>query len=426
MRAEKTLRNRSIHHKTAKNSRGISPVISTIIISGTLLIILVIASFVSANVLELQIASTEFEQAKTNMILLDQVIQDVAMRRGAGGYVQFNQRSGGINIIQHTETIQIFGPGEQTPIINNPSSVPAVIWTTPTNAYTSNNQYAYTSTANAVQQYGNYGFNFVSGTPIVKVEVGFEAYTAGNEEIGITCSWDNGATWAAEYNYTLLTSDPNTVTWVDFTTATTWTPEKLTNGNFRTKTKCVIVGGAKEVFLDWIPVRVTYIPLTSPIPDTPLSLVSLVYRGGSKVSGTDLNITGNNILNVSLTDPLGYLRIETGSGIQIKLDYFRARITNGTELIVSNVPTTFIEITFFQLEKGETTGSGTVNVKAQNININTITHSYDTPENTITLSVIKYGTNGDIEDHEDPTFPVAAKTVIMLTVITVKISISQG
>ena len=60
--------------KITKNRKGISPTIATIIISSTLLIILVIASFVSANVLELQIASTEFEQAKTNMMLLDEVI----------------------------------------------------------------------------------------------------------------------------------------------------------------------------------------------------------------------------------------------------------------------------------------------------------------------------------------------------------------
>lgn len=92
--------------RNPKNIRGISPVISTVIISGTLLIVLAIASFVSMNILELQLASTEFEQAKSNMLLLDEVIHDVAMRRGSGGYVQFNQRAGGIGIIEE-ETLSI-------------------------------------------------------------------------------------------------------------------------------------------------------------------------------------------------------------------------------------------------------------------------------------------------------------------------------
>lgn len=89
------------------DKRGVAPVISTIIISGALLIILVVASFVSVNILELQMASTEFEEAKMNMSLLDEVVQDVALRRGSGGYVQFNQRTGGINIIEETRNISI-------------------------------------------------------------------------------------------------------------------------------------------------------------------------------------------------------------------------------------------------------------------------------------------------------------------------------
>jgi hypothetical protein len=103
------------------DSRGVSNVISTLIISGVLLVILVMASFVSANILELQIASTEFEQGKTNMALLDEVIQDVALRRGSGGYVQFNQRTGGIGVTQHADCILIYAGGRliynSTPLV---------------------------------------------------------------------------------------------------------------------------------------------------------------------------------------------------------------------------------------------------------------------------------------------------------------------
>lgn len=95
------------HNKAAKCKRAISNVISTIILTGILLTILVIASFVSMNILSAQIVSTEFEQAQSSMLLLDSTIQDVALRPGAGGYVQFNEREGGIGITTTTDSLSI-------------------------------------------------------------------------------------------------------------------------------------------------------------------------------------------------------------------------------------------------------------------------------------------------------------------------------
>jgi len=144
-------------------------------------------------------------------------------------------------------------------LINSPSSTPAGTWTNPTDGYSSNNQYANTETDEATQQYGNYSFNVPSGATINKVEVGFEAYTAGDEKIGITCSWDNGTTWATEYTSSKLpSSDPNDVTWVDFTASTIWNIDKLSDANFRTQARGVKQGKMSTVYLDWIPVRVTY------------------------------------------------------------------------------------------------------------------------------------------------------------------------
>ena len=90
------------HNQAAKCIRGISNVISTIILTGIMLTILLVASFVSLNILSAQLVSTEFEQAKSNMLLLDTTVQDVSLRPGAGGYVQFNEREGGIGLINQT------------------------------------------------------------------------------------------------------------------------------------------------------------------------------------------------------------------------------------------------------------------------------------------------------------------------------------
>lgn len=90
-----------------RRNRGISSVISTIIITGTLLVILVVASFVATNILNTQIVSTEFDQAQSNMLLLDSVVQDASLRPGAGGYVQFNEREGGIGILKTAESLSV-------------------------------------------------------------------------------------------------------------------------------------------------------------------------------------------------------------------------------------------------------------------------------------------------------------------------------
>lgn len=86
-----------------RRSSAISPVISTVIITSILLVILIIAAFVSGNILEMRVQNTEFEQAKTNMMLLDDIIEEAGMNQGAGSYVQFNLNSGALSIVEGDE-----------------------------------------------------------------------------------------------------------------------------------------------------------------------------------------------------------------------------------------------------------------------------------------------------------------------------------
>jgi|YelNatPaOPRAMG01_1025707.scaffolds.fasta_scaffold38095_4 phage-related protein len=90
-----------------KGRHGVSNVISTIILTGILFTILVVAMFVATNILNAQLVSTEFSQAQSNMQLLDSTIQDVSLRPGAGGYVQFNERQGGIGLNTTTDSFSI-------------------------------------------------------------------------------------------------------------------------------------------------------------------------------------------------------------------------------------------------------------------------------------------------------------------------------
>ena len=100
---QRTSTRRSSGKTVARNSVGVSHVITTVIISGVLLVILVVASFAATTILESQMQSTQFEEAKSKMMLLNDVVQDVALRVGAGGYASFNQRSGGIGLYNDSQ-----------------------------------------------------------------------------------------------------------------------------------------------------------------------------------------------------------------------------------------------------------------------------------------------------------------------------------
>jgi len=179
-------------------------------------------------------------------------------------------------------------------LTNSPSSVPAGSWASKDKAYSSDNNYAETSTPNATQQYGNYGFLVSPLATIVKVEVGYEAYTENppnDEKIGISVSWDGGSSFPVEYvSPSLGTSDPNLVTWVDFTNASSWTPDKLSDTNFRTRAKAIQVGPAMgKVRLDWIPVRVTYVIN----PSAHVDIDILIHQS----NGTIRRVIATNVAN---------------------------------------------------------------------------------------------------------------------------------
>ena len=93
------------HNQVARSKKAVSNVISTIILTGILLTILIVSMFVSTNVLNAQLI--EFNQAQSNMLLLDSTVQDVSLRPGAGGDLQFNERQGGIGLATTTDSLTV-------------------------------------------------------------------------------------------------------------------------------------------------------------------------------------------------------------------------------------------------------------------------------------------------------------------------------
>src|SRR3989441_1249487 len=142
---------------------------------------------------------------------------------------------------------------QRNPTVNSGS------WSHGGDAYTSNNVYASTNAASATHLYSGYGFTGPANAWITKVEACVEAYSAGDDDLGVKISTNSGSTWSVEQIVNLPGSDPNALTCLDFTSyLSSWSWTALSDPNFRVQIRYVQVGGSRSTdFLDWIPVKVS-------------------------------------------------------------------------------------------------------------------------------------------------------------------------
>ncbi len=164
----------------------------------------------------------------------------------------------------------------------------------------------------------------------------------------------------------------------------------------------------------WVEVNYTQMPELTPIYST-TSLTSFVYRAGTQTSGTSKVLSGDNTINNKIDQPMGYLRVETGDGLKIKLDYNRVRTVFMGTIAAHNSAYDFYDITIFHLVKGDiSSASDTVNVRVQNQDIRTTSFTY---ENGVTIvAQVDNGPTGTCVNSP-------AKTVVMVTEITIVVSI---
>jgi hypothetical protein len=111
--------------------------------------------------------------------------------------------------------------------------------------------------ANPLQQFGVYSTDL---SPDIRVSMVYAQVNYGqyDEQIRVDVSWDGGSSWSSQQITTLTPSE--TTYWYDVTSATSWTPDKLSDTNFRVRVDAYTQGTANEVRLDWIPVEVNYMP----------------------------------------------------------------------------------------------------------------------------------------------------------------------
>lgn len=603
-----------------RSDKGISSVISTIIITAALLVVLIIASFVATNILGAQMADSEFQQAQSNMLLLDSVIQDVSLRQGAGSYVQFNQITGGIGVATdplnnlvitaggQTQTnastltllpdadgtysdwsvypsgnkwaatsdnndatgIQITGlPNAiQTENIQDPtpngtitsltthvrgkairattrSTYPSNMnftgnangWSTITlkngqggaaafgydNAngntlgsgigsyrnnvtntgngasdvadynFTNEASFSYASSGNLASVFLSYAFCVTGnvatsgnsltiylvipdGTAVLLKSVSFSAATpwsySRNESVPTT-SFDQGngtyklrvvsrliAVKGSNNNVRLYfddiglevqsysgSSDSLYILWrssnLDYQSSAKtisqafadysdyqntnpisgqlWSWAELNSLEVGVQSATIGASDTIQISKIWVEVNYTVVQFT---PGNEVfrsqPLTKLVYRAGTSTSGAAQALEGSSTASVSVDQPLAYLRIETGSGLKINLDYNRVRVVSMGQQDVGGVPYNFTGITFVQLTAGSMGGSGTVNVKAQNAAITTTYLKY---ANSPKTNLIQTYLTSNNQPTTLLTITPGSNAIIILTVVQVNISI---
>jgi len=122
------------------------------------------------------------------------------------------------NISSTYESEEIFVPSSYVQV--------AGAWSSPQEAYTSNDGYAYTGTNNSEIEYAGYGINIPSAATSIQVYVGIESYTSNDLNDDLFVKIYNGSFWSSEFQATDKSADDDVVEWLDFTSSFSWTPSQ--------------------------------------------------------------------------------------------------------------------------------------------------------------------------------------------------------
>ncbi|MGB6838531.1 MAG: hypothetical protein WBF66_12620 [Dehalococcoidia bacterium] len=136
----------------------------------------------------------------------------------------------------------------------------------PTNAFADDGGYASNiDDAGDRHRFYDYGISLTAGSTIFGIEVRVDWWlddTTDENSLGVELSWDGGTSWTAMKTDTEETTSEHTVvlgarndTW-----SRTWSVSEFSDVNFRVRVTCNSTGAGRNFYLDWIPVKIHYIP----------------------------------------------------------------------------------------------------------------------------------------------------------------------
>jgi hypothetical protein len=114
-------------------------------------------------------------------------------------------------------------------------------------------------------RYYDYAISPPGGSSVFGLEVRLDWWlddTAGDNSLSVELSWDGGTSWTAAKTDTQETTSEHTGvlgarndTW-----GRTWTLSELSDANFRVRVICNSSESGRDFYLEWVPVKVHYIP----------------------------------------------------------------------------------------------------------------------------------------------------------------------
>jgi flagellin-like protein len=132
-------------------------------------------------------------------------------------------------------------------------------WSSQNKAYTSDNSYATANSDGANEKYSGYGFSIPTDATVTKVQIRIDGYVSYNDQFKIEVSTNGGTSFSA----TTDVYSPGTTEgthWTDATSWASWTPSMINNNQIQVRITQVKVSSTDTVYLDWLPVEVTYVP----------------------------------------------------------------------------------------------------------------------------------------------------------------------
>ncbi|HEX9261606.1 MAG TPA: hypothetical protein VF893_03675 [Candidatus Bathyarchaeia archaeon] len=92
-----------------KNRRGVSPAVSTVIITAVSVVLVLVAGNYALQVLASQRAIAEFETAQNSMLAFDDAVRDIAWDQSGSRSIRFTNSYGNMRLIANSKTFTITG-----------------------------------------------------------------------------------------------------------------------------------------------------------------------------------------------------------------------------------------------------------------------------------------------------------------------------
>jgi hypothetical protein len=145
-------------------------------------------------------------------------------------------------------------------------------WSNPERAYVDDSSYAISDANNEQVSYWGYNFTLPADAVITQVRVRLDAYSSGSynrDDIRLEASSDNGSSWLPASPPVQQLGGSETTYWIDITSWASWTTTNI--NSTQTKITHVQDGSLNNIYLDYIPVEITYTVTSTIVTQSPSS-----------------------------------------------------------------------------------------------------------------------------------------------------------